>query len=105
MNEQNGTKRLCYSCGERPAYERGSYCGPCASKQTIANNAKRAKRQQELVVNLAKVDGFLDTISRTVFELEAAKSNDTKRYLRNVIDREVTNLGLLATEVIKAQIK
>ena len=105
MSEQNGTKRLCYTCGKRPAYKRGSYCGPCSSKQIIANSEKREKKQRELAVNLSKVESFVDGISRNVFELETAKSNDTKRYLRSVIDREVANLGLLATGVIKAQIK
>lgn len=97
--------RLCVKCKERLAYSSGAYCGQCSSRVNMDNLARREKRQRDLAVNLTRVENFLEAISRTALELEVATSNETRRYLRTVIDREVSNLGLMATGLIKAQIK
>lgn len=104
-NEKKSGERLCYTCNVKPRMKRNSYCSGCHTERTMKAQARVKARQEKLVVNLERVGGFLEAISRIALDLEVANTPETRRYLRSQIDRESGNLALLATGVIKAQIR
>ena len=104
-NEANQDVRLCYTCGERPAYPRSSYCGRCHSIRVEGYKKARVEKKIHLNVDLTKVGIFGQDILKMLPDLENATETAVRRFLQTQLEITVKNLVSISTSLIDAQLK